>query len=536
MAHDPARIRRLTTIVTLLVAITTAGTTAAVDPGRLLEADVASLQSMMAAGDLTSEELTRFYLQRIERLDHHLNAVIAVNPEALVAARELDAERSEGSIRGPLHGIPILLKDNIESRDPVATTAGSLALAGNVTGRDAPLVARLRAAGAVILGKANLSEWANFRSERSSSGWSAVGGQARNPYDLGRSPCGSSSGSAVAVAANLTALAVGTETDGSVVCPATVNGIVGIKPTVGLISRTGIVPISHSQDTAGPMARTVAGAAALLQAMIGSDDADPATAIAEGAAGWSLAEHVRTDGLAGKRLGVVRSEAGFHTEVDALLEEAIAVLRRAGAEVVDGLELDPPDDLGASEYTVLLYEFKHDLNAYLAGLPDPQLSALTLESLIAFNRAHAADEMRWFDQEIFVKAQATGSLTDAEYLKALDTARQAAREHGIDRLLTAHRLDALAAPTGSPAWTIDLVNGDHYVGGSSTHPAVAGYPNITVPMGMVHGLPVGISFFGTALSEPTLLEVASGYEHATRHRRPPETGWHDEADREAHGR
>ncbi|HSN57056.1 MAG TPA: amidase family protein, partial [Candidatus Sulfomarinibacteraceae bacterium] len=343
---------------------------AAGEPVPVAEASVAELQALMASGAATSESITRAYLERIERLDGLLNAVIATNPDALEQARALDEERSRGELRGPLHGIPVLLKDNIESRDPMATTAGSLALAGNVTGRDAFFVARLREAGVVILGKTNLSEWANFRSERSSSGWSGVGGQTNNPYDPTRNPCGSSSGSGAAAAASLAAVAIGTETNGSIVCPATANGIVGIKPTVGLVSRTGVVPISHSQDTAGPMARSVADAVALLSAMIGRDEADDATGIADAAAGWVLEAQLSLDGLEGKRIGVMRSLAGFHTEVDALLEQAIADLRKAGAIVVDELAFESTEGLGQAAYDVLLYEFKHDLNAYLAGLPD----------------------------------------------------------------------------------------------------------------------------------------------------------------------
>jgi Asp-tRNA(Asn)/Glu-tRNA(Gln) amidotransferase A subunit family amidase len=421
-----------------------------------------------------------------------------------------------------VHGIPVLLKDNIESREEIPTTAGSLALADNITRRDAFLVGRLREAGAVILGKANLSEWANFRSERSSSGWSGVGGQTRNPYDPTRSPCGSSSGSGVAVASSLTALAVGTETNGSVVCPSTVNGIVGIKPTVGLVSRTGIVPISHSQDTAGPMARTVTGAVILLEAMIGADPRDEATLIASDTAGWNLTEHLREDGLQGKRIGVVRSAAGYHSEVDLLLERAMEDLQAAGAVVVDDLGFQQTEGLGQAAYDVLLYEFKHDLNAYLATLPDEALSALTLEDLIAFNEDNADREMPYFGQEIFRKSQDKGPLTEEGYGDALYLVKHASGPGGIDRLIAENDLDALMAPTGSPAWKIDLINGDHFLGASSSYPARSGYPNITVPMGDVHGMPVGVSFFGPALSEPVLIEIAYAYERKTGHRFPPE--------------
>ena len=491
------------------------------DVPRVEEASISELQAMMASGETTAEAITRAYLERIEELDGQLDAVIVTNPEAIAQARALDQERAESGPRGPLHGIPVLLKDNIEARDPMPTTAGSLALADNTTGRDAFFVARLREAGVVILGKTNLSEWANFRSEESSSGWSGVGGQTNNPYDTTRNPCGSSSGSGAAAAASLAAVAVGTETNGSVVCPSNANGIVGIKPTVGLVSRTGVVPISHSQDTAGPMARNVADAVTLLSAMIGHDEADPVTETADGAAGWNLQEHLRMDGLQGKRIGVVRSLAGFHSDVDRLLDAAIADLEAAGATIVDGLEYEKTEGLGDAAYDVLLYEFKHDLNAYLAGLPDADtLPATTLEELIAFNRAHAEEEMPYFGQEIFIKSQAKGPLTDPAYLKALQLVQSASRD-GIDTLLEKHELDALVAPTGSPAWKTDLIDGDHFLGSSSSYPARAGYPNITVPMGMVHGLPVGISFFASALAEPTLIEIAYAYEQATRHRKAP---------------
>lgn len=510
-----------------LLAIAVAVPLAAAPPpgaeGLVVEAPVAELQAMMSAGTLTSETLTRACLGRIARLDGDLRSVLAIDPEALEQARALDAERRAGKVRGPLHGIPVLVKGNIETGGGLATTAGSLALAGNVTGRDAPLVARLRTAGAVILGTTNLSEWANFRSERSSSGWSAAGGQTRNPYDPTRSPCGSSSGSGVAVAASFAPLAVGTETDGSVVCPASVNGVVGVKPTVGLVSRTGIVPISHTQDTAGPMARSVADAALLLAAMIGGDPADPATTVAAEAAGWDLPGALRTEAVTGARIGVVRSAAGFHDGVDRLLDRAVADLAAAGAVIVDHLELqmDGPESVDDAELEVLLYEFRHDLDTYLAGVPaELQLPARDLDGLIAFNRAHAAVEMPWFGQEVFEQAAAKGPLSDEAYRQALALSRDGSRQ-AIDSLLVEHDLDALIAPAGAPAWTIDLVDGDHFLGGSSSFPARAGYPNVTVPMGAVHGLPVGLSFIGTALSEPHLLGYAFAYEQATRRRVPP---------------
>ena len=516
------RMSRILVGVALLLAAASTGTAAPGAEALVADATVAELQVMMEDGTLTAEAVAAASLDRIERLDVELAAVIAVNPDALDVARALDAERRQGQVRGPLHGIPVLLKDNIESLDPLPTTAGSIALLGNVTGRDSGVAERLRAAGAVILGKTNLSEWANFRSERSSSGWSAVGGQTRNPYEPDRSPCGSSSGSGVAVAAGYVPIAVGTETNGSVVCPATANGVVGIKPTVGLVSRFGIVPISHTQDTAGPMARTVTDAVVLLEVMIGADERDPATGIAASAASWRLRDHLTEDGLEDARIGVLRSHAGFHSEVDALLERAIADLERAGATVVDNLELEGPDGLGEAAYDVLLYEFKHDLNAYLAGLPTVQrLPARTLEELIEFNRTHATVEMPYFGQEIFVKAQEKGPLTDEAYAEALELTRDGSAD-AIDALIAEHELDALLAPTGSPAWTIDLVNGDHFLGGSSSFPARAGYPNITVPMGTVHGLPVGLSFFAGSLAEPRLIEIAFAYEQVSRRRAAPD--------------
>lgn len=481
---------------------------------------IAELHEAMRAGELSAAVLVERQINRIDRLNPSLAAVIAIDPTARAQARALDDRAAGGDWAGPLHGIPVLIKDNIETHSQ-PTTAGSLALADNTTGRDAPLVERLREAGAVILGKANLSEWANFRSERSSSGWSAVGGQTRNPHDPARSPCGSSAGSGVAVAAGMTVLAIGTETDGSVVCPSSANGIVGIKPTVGLVSRRHIVPISHSQDTAGPMARSVGDAVLVLAAMAGVDAADPATAERPTWSPSHLPAHVDAEGLAGKRIGVLRSAAGFHSEVDALLETALMHLRDGGATVVDDLAWEEPEGFYDQSYEVLLYEFRHDLNAYLAGLPDPAFSAMTLADLTAFNRENAATEMPWFGQEIFQLAEAKGPLTDAAYVRALAAVQRATREDGIDRLLAAHDLDALIAPTGSPAWTIDLINGDHFLGGSSSLAAVSGYPSITVPMGQVHGMPVGLSILGARFSEPVLIEIASGFEHRAGGFMPP---------------
>ncbi|MEE4279931.1 MAG: amidase [Halieaceae bacterium] len=472
---------------------------------------VKQLQHAIRNGDISIEGLLERQILRIEQLNPSLNAVIAVDPTARQQARALAASAAAGDWRGPLHGIPVLIKDNIETRDQ-PTTAGSLALAQNATGRDAPLVKHLREAGAIVLGKANLSEWANFRSTRSSSGWSAIGGQSRNPYDPARSPCGSSSGSGAAVAAGMGVMAIGTETNGSIVCPSATNGLVGIKPTVGLVSRTHIVPISHSQDTAGPMARSVYGATLLLAAIMGADEADPATDRRPPWGRDDLLAHVRADGLAGKRIGILRSLTGLHSDADQRFDQAIRQIAEGGATIVDGLEWQSDDEFSQDAYDVLLFEFKHNINAYLAALPDPGLARLTLAGLIDFNRQHEALELPWFGQEIFEAAQSKGALTDAAYLEAHERVLSATRQQGIDRLLREHDLDALLAPTTSPAWTIDRVNGDHYLGGSSSLAAVAGYPNITVPMGQVHGLPVGLSIFGARYSEPTLIEIASGFE------------------------
>ena len=486
-----------------------------------LEWTVAELQEAMETGRATSRAITEAYLARIEALDGagpELRAMLDLNPDALAIADSLDAERRAGRVRGPLHGIPVVLKDNVDTADRMTTTAGSLALEGSIAPEDAFIAARLREAGAVILGKANLSGWANFRSTASSSGWSGRGGQVRNPYALDRSPCGSSSGSAVAVSANLAPLAVGTETDGSVVCPSGANGIVGIKPTIGLVSRSGIIPIAHSQDIAGPMARTVAGAAALLGAMVGEDPRDPTTA--GNRAPDEYVSSLRPDALRGARIGVIREGmTGYHAGTDSLFDRALADLAGAGAAVIDSLELPHYGEYDGAEWQILLYEFKHDLNAYLAGLRD-DVPVRSLADVIAFNRRERDRSMPYVQQEFLELAQEKGGLDEPEYLEALETAKLAGL--GIDSIMRLHRLDALVAPTGSPAWAIDLVVGDHFLGASSQPAAVAGYPNITVPMGFVHGLPVGISFFGEAWSEPTLIGLAYAYEQATGHRQPPE--------------
>jgi amidase len=489
----------------------------------LEEATIADLQLKMQSGEHTARSLTEAYLARIEALDQDgpaLRALLETNPDALEIADELDAERRSGHIRGALHGIPVLLKDNIETADRMETTAGSLALLGARPGRHAFAAGRLREAGTVILGKANLSEWANFRSTASSSGWSARGGQAKNPYALDRTPCGSSSGSGTAVAANLCAVAVGTETDGSIVCPSSANSIVGIKPTLGLISRSGIVPLSHSQDTAGPMARTVADAAILLAAMAGADPTDPATAESRGRLHEDYTRFLDPRGLQGARIGIPREQFfGYSEETDRIVESAIDALREAGAVLVDPAALPHAGEYEDSEYEVLLYDFKADVNAYLAGRPGAPVRSLS--DLIHFNEERRADEMPFFGQEIFVQAEEKGPLTEAAYLEALEKNHRLSRAEGIDHVMDEHRLDALLAPTTSPPWTIDLVNGDHGLGGCSTPAAVAGYPHITVPAGYAFGLPVGVSFFGRAWSEPVLIRLAYAFEQATRARRPP---------------
>ncbi|MGD8375203.1 MAG: amidase [Acidobacteriota bacterium] len=494
------------------------------DRFELQEATIDDLQGRMESGELSAQDIARLYLDRIERVNlegPELHAIIATNPEALDIAGERDRERAEGKVRGPLHGIPIIVKDNLDTADRMATTAGSLALAGTVASEDATVVRRLREAGAVLLGKANLSEWANFRSERSSSGWSGVGGQTRNPYALDRNPCGSSSGSGVATTANLATIAIGTETDGSVVCPSSANGIVGIKPTLGLVSRAGIVPIAHSQDTAGPMARTVRDAAILLGAICGADPRDAITEKEGRNAAADYTTFLDDAGLRGARIGVWRDRFGFHERVDAVLEEALVALMDGGAELIDPVEMESfGRDLGNAEYEVLLYEFKADLDAYLEGRGE-DTRYRTLQALIDFNEANRDAEMPYFQQEIFLKAQEKGPLTDEAYREALETCRRLSRVEGIDRLVAEERLDAIVAPTGGPAWTTDLINGDHFGGGSSQAAAVSGYANVTVPAGFVFGLPVGLSFIGPAFSEPALLRLAYAFERATSVRRPP---------------
>ncbi len=490
----------------------------------LEELDISALQTGMTEGRWTAVRLVELYSDRIRQLDRSgpmLRSVLEVNPDAPAIAAGLDRERAAGRVRGPMHGIPILLKDNVDTADRMTTTAGSLALEGSRPSRDAFLAERLRAAGAVILGKTNLSEWANMRSSRSSSGWSSRGGQVRNPCVLDRTPCGSSSGTGAAVAANLVAVGVGTETDGSITCPSATVGLVGLKPTVGLVSRSGIIPISHTQDTAGPMCRTVADAAVLLSAIVGPDPRDPATAAASRFGGTDYTRALDADGLKGARLGVTRKRfTGYHDATDRLFEEALEVLRGLGATIIDPAELPHAGDYDTAEYQVLLYDFKADLNAYLAGLPAGPWPR-TLAEIIAFNERERDRVMPYFAQETMHEAQEKGPLTSPAYRRALATCRRLSRAEGIDAVLQKHRLDALIAPTGNPAWPIDLVNGDHFTGSVTTPAAVAGYPHITVPMGNLYELPVGLSFFGTAWTEAKLLRYAFAYEQATHHRVPP---------------
>jgi amidase len=489
----------------------------------LEEATTAQLQDWMSSGRYSARQLAELYIRRIEAIDRsgpELKSVIELNPDALSIADALDAERKARGPRGPLHGIPILIKDNIDTVDRMMTTAGSLALESARPARDAFLVERLRAAGAVILGKTNLSEWANFRSTHSTSGWSARGGQVRNPYVLDRNPCGSSSGTGAAIAANLAALGIGTETDGSIVCPSGANGLVGIKPTVGLVSRSGIVPISHSQDTAGPMARTVADAAVLLGAIAGADPRDAATRPAAARARPDYSKALDANALKGARIGVARKQYfGYSAAADRLVDQAIAEMKARGAVIVDPADIPTASKLDGCEMEVLLYEFKADLNTYLTALSSSRVRSL--QELIAFNETEKAREMPYFGQELFVSAQKKGPLTSPAYAAARTRCRALARMQGIDFVLRAHRLDAIVAPTGSPAWTTDPVNGDHFTGASSTPAAVAGYPSITVPAGQAFGLPVGISFIGAAWSEPRLIALAYSFEQATHHRRPP---------------
>jgi amidase len=500
-----------------------AQTPSQVPPSELDEVTIADLQDGMKSGRYTARTLVEMYLARIQAIDRKgpaLNSVIETNPDALSIADGLDRERREKGPRGPLHGIPVLIKDNIDTADRMATTAGSLALVGAIPPQDAFVVRRLRDAGAVILGKTNLSEWANIRCSYSTSGWSGRGGLTKNPYALDRNPCGSSSGSGVAVAANLCAVAVGTETDGSINSPSSANGIVGIKPTIGLVSRSGIIPISHSQDTAGPMCRTVRDAAILLGVLAGADPADKATQDPNRKPAADYTSVLDPRGLIGARIGVARNYFGFDDAVDKVMTRALDVMKGRGATLVDPAELPNMDKVGEPELTVMLYELKAGLNAYLARLGD-KAPVRSLKEVIEFNERHKKEEMPYFGQDLFVKAQAKGPLESAEYQEALAKCRRLARTEGIDAIMDKHRLDALVAPALSPACLTDLVVGDRWRGESTTAAAVAGYPSLTVPAGFVFGLPVGMLFFGRASSEPTLLKLAYSFEQAMRARKPP---------------
>ena len=478
---------------------------------------IRQFQQALHAGDTTSLHIVEHCLRRIEQIDQGeagLDAIIEINPDAIALAKQLDAERSQDRIRGPLHGIPVVLKANIGTADGMTTTAGSLAMKGNTPAKDAFLVHRLREAGVLILGKTNLSEWANFRGTRSISGWSSLGGQTRNPHDRLRSPCGSSSGSAAAVAAGLCPISVGTETDGSIVCPAQTCGVVGIKPTLGLVSRSGIIPIAHSQDTAGPMARSVEDAAFLLGVLTGEDPNDPSTARPEGGCDVDFVSNLTATALRGARIGAVRSYFGVHPKIDRLIDSALDTLRDLSAEVIDPVTIATAGKWSETEFEVLLYEFKHGLNAYLASLA-PGAPVRSLAEIIEFNQEHSDQTMPHFGQELMEMAQAKGPLTDTAYLDALAANHRLTREEGIDATLQADRLDALVAPTGGPAWLIDRILGDVWVGGRcSSAPAVAGYPHITVPAGLVEGLPVGLSFFSTAWQDARLIRYAYAFEQA----------------------
>jgi amidase len=494
-----------------------------VKPFELDELTITDLQDGMKSGRFTARSLVEKYSSRIDEVDKHgpaINSVLELNPDALSIADQLDQERKAKGPRGPLHGVPVLIKDNIDTADRMMTAAGSLALVGSKPARDSFVAERLRAAGAVILGKTNLSEWANIRSSHSTSGWSGRGGLTKNPYALDRNPCGSSSGSGAGVSANLCAAAIGTETDGSIVCPSSSNGIAGIKPTVGLVSRAGIIPISHSQDGAGPMCRTVRDAAIMLGALTGVDSRDSATAASQGKSLTDYARFCDPGGLKGARVGVARKYFGFNDAVDALMDQSLDVMKRQGAILIDPADIETLGKFDESELLVFMYELKADLNAYLAAL-GPDAPVKTLKDIIDFNDRNRRKEMPYFGQDLFLKAEAKGPLNEKPYLDALEKNHQLARTEGIDATMDKFHLDAMVAPTGGPAWLTDLVNGDHVAGGSSNAAAVAGYPNINVTAGFISGLPVGISFFGRAWSEPTLIRLAFAFEQATKARQSP---------------
>lgn len=486
----------------------------------LEEITIRQLQEGYAKGTFTIEQVVSDYLKRIENIDKNgpaINSLIYINPKALELAKQLDAERKDGKLRGPLHGIPVILKDNIDTYD-MPTTAGATVLRDSYPSEDSYIAKKLRESGAIIIAKANLSEWANFRGDMSSSGWSGIGGQTKNPYVLDRNPCGSSSGSGASIAANLAAFAIGTETNGSIVCPSNNNGLIGLKPTVGLLSRSGIIPISFTQDTPGPMARSVEDAAISLGAMVGVDSVDSKTLASAGKYHSDYTVFLKQDSLKGKRIGLLKNVSGYHAKVDTLMKQVVADLKNQGAEVVE-IDFSLERAANGSSFQVLLYEFKDGLEKYFTGLGD-KIKVKTLQDLIAFNKKDSI-ELRYFDQRLLEMAAEKGDLQSKEYQEALVAMLKATRENGIDKLLKEHAVDALMAPTGSPAWKTDLINGDHFIGGSSSLAAIAGYPSITVPMGFVEELPVGVSFFSTAWTEPLLLEIAYGYEQSTKHRRAP---------------
>ena len=488
---------------------------------KFLEQDITQVQQGYKDGTYTIKEVVHAYLDRIEEIDKNgpmINSIVQVNPDVFKIAEELDIEIREGKIRGPLHGIPVVLKDNIDTYDKMATTAGSRALMNSFPLKDSYIAKQLREAGAIIIGKTNLSEWANFRGELSTSGWSGVGGQTKNPYVLSRNPCGSSSGSAVAVSANLTMLAIGTETNGSIVCPSHSNGIVGIKPTVGLISRSGIIPISFTQDTPGPMARTVRDAAIFLGILVGVDSTDEKTLESSGKFYRDYTQFLKEDGLKGKRIGLYKSPLGKNYKVDALMYQALDFLKSQGVEIVE-IDKISSSKVGDYSFEIMLYEYKDGLNKYFKSLGS-DAPVKSIEELITFNQSDSI-ELKYFNQKYLEMAQEKGDLTSEEYVEALAKMIKGSREEGIDRVMNLHNLDAIIAPTGGPAWKTDLINGDSFHLGSSSPAARAGYPNITVPMGYVDELPVGISFFGRAWSEPLLLEIAYAYEKGTKHRKSP---------------
>ncbi|MCX6238287.1 MAG: amidase [Bacteroidia bacterium] len=523
---DSQLLNRIMLIIFLLVMVSCQPRTVKVQVAesqkfKFEEQDIRQIQQGYKDGKFTIKELVQAYLDRIEAIDKNgpkLNAIIQINPDVIQIAEELDLEMKAGKSRGPMHGIPVVLKDNIDTHDKMATTAGSRALMNSFPLKDSYVSMRLKEAGAVIIGKANLSEWANFRGQLSTSGWSGVGGQTKNPYDLSRNPCGSSSGSAVAVAANLTMVAIGTETDGSIVCPSQTNGIVGIKPTVGLISRSGIIPISFTQDTPGPMTRTVRDAAICLSALVGVDSSDVKTLASKGQFYTDYTKFLNKDGLKGKKIGFYKASMGTNYKVDTLMIQAVKYLKSQGAEII---EINQIYDRKVDKYSfeIMLYEYKDGLNKYFKSL-GPNAPVKSVEELIAFNRKDSV-ELKYFNQHYLEVAQTKGDLSSADYQKTLAQMLKGSREEGIDRVMNEHDLDAIIAPTGAPAWKTDHTNGDSFQLGSSSAAAQAGYPSITVPMGFIDGLPVGISFFGRAWSEPVLLEIAYAYETGTKFRKAP---------------